>query len=750
MLKNIIITIGCCLSIFNPVLNAQNIVIRGVVSDYQTGEPLEAATIILKNISNEIVKGTTSDGNGFYQLNGIDTGKYIFTVRYLGYQTSADTLEVIDSDQNIVKHVRLVLKSEKIDDLTVLDSKVVDLEPGQTSIRPEDLKIAPTPAGSADLTSYIQTQPGVVATGDRGGQLFVRGGTPSENLVLVDGTQIYQPFHIVGFFSVFPEDVVSNADFYAGGFGAEYSSRTSAVLDVRLKNGNLYEQNWSASISPFISDFFYERPIKEGKSSILVSLRRSMIEESSQIYLEEQPLQFNSQLIKLTAFDEGGLNCSAHFIRTYDRGKLDFTGQNYFKWNNTVLGSRCAGVSEESSVSFLEFNFGLSHFNNEAGNAGTTGRYSSIFKSNIDFTASHSLSSSLIEYGLFGNYNTVNHDVSNLFSSIQKGETTFMSTGGFINSSIPIWNKIFVDAGISFTTFLGKFKATLEPRVQISWQPGNNEGQNFQLAYGIYRQPILGVTDYRDAGTAFTAWLPTPDGNRMMENRHILAGWHQPINSNINFSIEGYNKQIHDTPIPTWSTMAQSSTDLSFADGTVNGFDTKLNIEHKNLYVGVGYGYTITEYETTQDNFEGWFGEPTQTYNPPHDRRHQINAQIGFKMFGFDINVAWMYGSGFPFTRPIGFDSYFSFDNTVPDVTNEYGQPRVLLDKPFEGRMPDVHRFDISVERLIELSTIQLRIQGGAINMYNRDNLFYYDVFNQKGINQLPLIPYISLKIESL
>lgn len=750
MLKNIIITIGCCLFIFNPVLNAQNIAIRGVVSDYQTGEPLEAATIILKNISNEIVKGTTSDGNGFYQLNGIDNGKYIFTVRYLGYQTSADTLEVIDSDQNIVKHVRLVLKSEKIDDLTVLDSKVVDLEPGQTSIRPEDLKIAPTPAGSADLTSYIQTQPGVVAIGDRGGQLFVRGGTPSENLVLVDGTQIYQPFHIVGFFSVFPEDVVSNADFYAGGFGAEYSSRTSAVLDVRLKNGNLYEQNWSASVSPFISDFFYERPIKEGKSSIMVSLRRSMIEESSQIYLEEQPLQFNSQLIKLTAFDDGGLNCSAHFIRTYDRGKLDFTSQNYFKWNNTVLGSRCAGVSEESSVSFLEFNFGLSHFNNEAGNAGTTGRHSSIFKSNIDFTASHSLSSALIEYGLFGNYNTVNHDVSNLFSSIQKGETTFMSTGGFINSSIPIWNKISVDAGISFTTFLGKFKATLEPRVQISWQPGSNEAQNLQLAYGIYRQPILGVTDYRDAGTAFTAWLPTPDGNRRMENRHILIGWHQPINSYIDFSIEGYNKQIHDTPIPTWSTMAQSSTDLSFADGTVNGFDTKLNIEHKNLHVGVGYGYTVTEYETTQDNFEVWFGKPTQTYNPPHDRRHQVNAQIGFKMYSFDVNVAWMYGSGFPFTRPIGFDSYFSFDNTVPDVTNEYGQPRVLLDKPFEGRMPDVHRFDISVERLIELSTIQLRIQGGAINMYNRDNLFYYDVFNQKGINQLPLIPYISLKIGSL
>lgn len=750
MQKIIIVTIGYYFFLVNPIIYAQTIV-RGVVSDYQTGQPLEAATVMLQNLSNEIIIGTTTDENGFYQLNNITIGKYIFSVRYLGFRTLIDTLEITGADQNLVRHARLVLKKEKIDDLTVLDSEITDLKPGQTNIRPEDLKIAPTPAGSADLMSYIQTQPGVVATGDRGGQLFVRGGTPSENLVLVDGTQIYQPFHIIGFFSVFPEEVVSNADFYAGGFGAEYNSRTSAVLDVRLRNGNLYEQNYSASVSPFISDFFYERPIKKGKSSILLSIRRSMIEESSKIYLsEEQPLRFNSQLIKFSAFDDDGLNCSAHFIRTYDRGRLDFTGQNYFKWNNTVLGSRCAGVSEESSVSFIEFNFGLSHFKNEAGNAGTTGRHSSIFKSNIDFTASYYLKSILIEYGLFGNYNTVTHDVSNLFQSIQEGETTFMSTGGFISSSIPIGDKISIDTGVSFTTFLGKFNGSIEPRFQFSWQPGSDEAQNLQFALGIYRQPILGVSDYRDAGTAFTAWLPTPEKDRMMENRHILLGWHQPINSNINISIEGYNKKIFDTPIPTWSTTAQNSTDLSFADGIVNGLDAKLNINYKSFYVGMGYGYTVTEYETTQDNFEVWFGEPTQTYNPSHDRRHQVNVQVGLNISNFNVNIAWLYGSGFPFTRPIGFDSFFSFENTLPNVTNEYGEPRVLLDKPFQGRMPDVHRLDISVERLIEIFTIKLKVQGGAINMYNRENLFYYDVFNQKGIDQLPLLPYISLKIESL
>ncbi|MEX2435272.1 MAG: carboxypeptidase regulatory-like domain-containing protein, partial [Balneolaceae bacterium] len=201
--------------------------LRGIISDRQTGRPLEMANVTLQQISEdaEPPRGTITDANGLYQFNNVTAGEYIFAVSYVGFETHVDTLNVDTWGDNIVKHVIMRVISERLQEVTISEESEDDVVPGQITIRGEDFGRAPAPAGSADLAGYIQMQPGVVAFGDRGGQMFVRGGTPSENLVLMDGTLIYQPFHIIGFFSVFPEDVVSKADFYAGGFGPEFSSR---------------------------------------------------------------------------------------------------------------------------------------------------------------------------------------------------------------------------------------------------------------------------------------------------------------------------------------------------------------------------------------------------------------------------------------------------------------------------------------------------------------------------------------------
>jgi hypothetical protein len=118
----------------------------------------------------------------------------------------------------------------------------------------------PVPAASRDLAAYLQTLPGVVTTGDRGGQMFIRGGTHTENLTLMDGLLIHQPFHILGFFSAFPEELISSVDFYAGGFGARYSGRTSSVLDVRMRDGNRNEYAGTGSVSPFVAEPVLEGP----------------------------------------------------------------------------------------------------------------------------------------------------------------------------------------------------------------------------------------------------------------------------------------------------------------------------------------------------------------------------------------------------------------------------------------------------------------------------------------------------------
>lgn len=750
MIRKAIYGVGILL-LFAPTLQAQDIKLRGLVSDRQTGRALEMANITLKMVEGDEVRGTTTDGNGLYEFSRLQPGDYIFMVRYVGYQTYSDTLSLERNEQNIVKHVRLLRSNERLREVTVSDISE-DVEPGKLTISREDLRLAPTPAGSADLASYLQTQPGVVATGDRGGQLFIRGGTPSQNLILMDGMMIFQPFHIVGFFSVFPEDVISKVDLYAGGFGAEYSSRISSVIDVRLKNGNLYERNWSASVSPFISDLFIESPLKKGKSSLMVSLRGSLIEESSQYYLEEQqPLRFNSQLIKYSNIGGEGFNCSALFMRTYDRGKLDFEQGESFRWKNFVTGGRCAGTSRESSVTFTDIHLSLSSFSNEVGGTNSPLRSSGVFKSHLDVNLTQYIREDWrLDYGFFADYRKVDHDISELFLSVQKGGETFLSSGLFATLDIPLGNHFTVDPGASFTTYLGRFKTSLEPRLQFSWQPRGRADEEVHAAFGIYRQPLVGVTDYRDAGTAFTALMPMPAPDRRMEARHALLGWRQPVGRFLDFSVEGYYKLMRDIPVSVWSTVAQFTTDLAYADGSVYGVDVRLNFDSRNIYLGIGYGYSLTEYETAQEHFGTWFGEPVQRYHPSHDRRHQLNAQAGLEVGNFTANISWMYGSGLPFTRPMGFDSFFRFEDRPPDVRKEYGQPRVLLEKPYEGRFPDFHSLDISLEQAFELSAVRVRVQGGAVNAYDWQNLFYYDVFTQRRIDQLPLVPYLSLKMESL
>jgi len=750
LLKIILIISYLLFGVLFSSIQAQDVEIRGIVSDYQTGRVLVMANITLQPLSKNGGSGTTTDGNGLYRFNNVAIGDYVFMVRYIGYEIHLDTLSIGGNSKNILNHVQMRRSSEELEEMTIIGVGGDDVNPGQITIRPEILGRAPTPAGSADLASYIQTLPGVATTGDRGGQLFVRGGTPSENMVLMDGTMIYQPFHIVGFFSVFPEEVVSNVDFYAGGFGPRYSGRTSSVMDVRLKNGNLYNRKWSASLSPFVSDLFYESPIREGKSSLMVSIRGSLIEESSEIYLpQKQPMRFNSQLIKYSSSSGDGLNCSALLMRTYDRGKLDFDSEEYFKWSNFVSGGRCAGVSAESMVSFIEFNFGLSHYTNETGGNEGGIRNSQIFKSHLDLNLTQYLGEWRLDYGFFTNYHTLTYDILNLFVSLDEKEESFLSTGGYMKVSLPVGEKFSIEPGVSFTSYLNRVPSSLEPRVQFSWQPRGRVNEEIHGALGVYRQPFFGLTDYRDAGSSFTAWMLLPDTDRRMEARHALLGWRQPLGRFFDISIEGYYKEKKDTPVATWSTVAQFTTDLAYADGTVRGADARLNLNYRNFYVGLGYGYSITEYTTAQDHFGIWFGEAVQHYNPPHDRRHQINVQAGFDIGKFSTNVSWMYGSGFPFTRPMGFDSYLSFETRPPDVSGDYGKPRVLLDKPFQGQMPDFHRLDISAERIFNMDSIKLKVQAGAINTYNWENLFYYDVFNQRGINQLPLMPYLSLKVES-
>lgn len=752
--KLIAVSLLMVLSAVPALLYAQNpssYTLRGLITDFQTGEPLEFANVQLVRLATNQEAISTSNSNGVYEFRSVLRGSYRLSVRFIGYENFNDTLVVDGELASVTLNIRLRPTSQNLSEVVVSGNQQLDVQrPGQVTIRSEDFRRTPTPAGSADLMGYLQSQPGIVVTGDRGGQLFVRGGLPSENMVLMDGSMVFQPFHIIGFFSIFPEEVVSKADLFAGGFGPRYSSRTSSVMDVKLKNGNLYDRKWSASLSPYLSSLYYESPIEKGKSSFFVSARGSLIEESSQLYLsEQQPLKFNSQLIKYSNVSEQGFNCSAHVLRTYDRGQLDYTNGSYFKWNNVVTGGRCAGVSQSSNLSYFEINVGISYASNEVGTATTRGRNSTIMKSQADVNFMQNIGSMRLDYGAFVAFNELSYDIADLFAGITSNEETMISVGMYSALNIPLAKNMSIDPGVVMTTYLGYLSPSIEPRVQATWSPRGIPNERLNLAWGLYKQPIVGIADFRDAGTAFTAYMPIPDDNRAQSAEHFMAGWHQPIGQFINMSIEGYYKRIKDVPVSVWSSVARFTTDLAYADGEVFGSDFRFNFNHRFFYGSVGYGFSWTEYTTAQDHFNTWFGEPVKDYNPPQDRRHQVTLQTGYERGLFKANISWVYGSGFPFTQAMGFDSFYRFEEHIPNVTDNYGTPRVLMEKAFRGRLPDFHRMDASVQQGFIWGPTRVNLQGGVLNAYNWNNIFYYDVFNQNKIMQLPLMPYLSIKFES-
>ena len=162
----------------------------------------------------------------------------------------------------------------------------------------------------------------------------------------------------------------------------------------------------------------------------------------------------------------------------------------------------------------------------------------------------------------------------------------------------------------------------------------------------------------------------------------------------------------------------------------------------------VGYGYSYAEYRTQQESFGLWFGEEVQSYNPPQDRRHQLSSTFSVELGKFYLGANWQFGSGLPFTRPAGFDQVLIFNEGLLNVKQDYGTDRILLEKPYNSRLPVFHRLDVSLERDIDIKSVLVNVKVGAINTYDRANIFYYDVFTQNRVDQLPFFPYASFKVE--
>jgi hypothetical protein len=225
--------------------------------------------------------------------------------------------------------------------------------------------------GEPDIAQYLQVLPGVVFTGDQGGQLYIRGGLPVQNKVLLDGLIVYNPFHSIGLFSVFDSDIMKNADVYSAGFGAEYGGRTSSIMDVTTRDGNKKRANGKISLSTFGAKATIEGPLKkltdEGNTSVsyLLSLKHSYLPQTSKILYSYAnpnglPFYYTDAYGKMSVNSTSGSKFSLFGFSFND--KVDYSDIAAFQWQNIGAGSNFVLVPPSSNL-LVEGVFAFSRYN---------------------------------------------------------------------------------------------------------------------------------------------------------------------------------------------------------------------------------------------------------------------------------------------------------------------------------------------------------------------------------------------------
>ena len=368
--------------------------IRGFVYEESSGEPAMFSNVVLDGTK----IGTVTDANGFFNLSQVPVGTYTINVSYIGFDGISSSVEVIPNKINNEKFYlkessiqlnTIQLSAERQEAKTSVNTSVVKL----TS---KSLKKLPSIGGEPDIAQFLQVIPGVVFTGDQGGQLYIRGGAPIHNAVLLDGMILYNAFHSIGLFSVFDTDVIKTADVYTGGFSAEYGGRISSVVDIKTRDGNKKRLTGKVAASTFGAKLLLEGPLFKQKengagSSFILSAKTSYIDQTSQSiysYIGDEGLPY-SFLDIYGKVSFSGSNGSKINLFGFNYGDdVAYSSLTNFNWKSTGFGSNFVLIPSGSTM-LVEGNFAYSNYNTEQSNPSTRPKKSSIggFNMGLDFTS---------------------------------------------------------------------------------------------------------------------------------------------------------------------------------------------------------------------------------------------------------------------------------------------------------------------------------------------------------------------------
>jgi hypothetical protein len=743
--------------------------LRGFVFDKETGDPLPFASVVNTTINDAVF----TNEDGYFSMTGLQAQEYTFLAHTVGYDSLYKTFK-FKKDQILKINFYLSPKSNTLDEAGISANakrRKTTTKISEINITPKQIVRFPTVGGEPDLVQYLQVLPGVVFSGDQGGQLYIRGGSPVMTKVLLDGMTIYNPFHSIGLFSVFDTDILKTTDVYSAGFSAEYGGRVSAVIDVQTRDGNNQRLAGKVNVNPFTSKILVEGPLRKfdpdrGSSSFIMSYKNSYLDRTGPIFYpyagdNRLPYSFSDFFGKVSMKSTSGSYAKLFYFDHKDN--VDFENTTSYGWNSNGFGGKFLLVPSESKT-LIEAVFAYSDYFIEQNELDNRPRSSGINGFNAALNFSYRINQDEVKYGLETNGFKTEFQVYNALNRrIEQFENT-TEIAGFINYKKIFREKFILEAGFRVQQYASLSNISYEPRLRFKY----NFTNRFRIkgAAGVYSQNLLSAVSDRDVVNLFYGFLSGPAelpefiGNqrvthRMQTANHAVLGFEYDLNTYSDVTIEAYAKdftqvtninrnKIYDDNIKNADKPEILRKDFIVETGLAYGFDVTYRYDRNNLYLWFVYSYNNVS------RFDG-----IQTYQPHFDRRHNINIVTSYNWGENEVweaNVRWNFGSGFPFTLTQGFyENHPMRDGIDTDIRTANGEFTILYADLNTGRLPYYHRLDASVKRSFVFKTERgkpvryMDMTLSCTNMYNRNNIFYFNRLTNARVDQLPILPSLSV-----
>ncbi len=754
----------------------EKFVVSGTVNEKVSGEAITGIAVALYEDTTKGSKafhGNYTNKYGFYSIPDVSPGKYFIVARGIGYTTYKKKIEL--DTANLRVDIELMKKDIKMQEIVVESEREVGETKNISSVNisPDFIGKMPSLGGEVDVFRSLQLLPGVQQATELSSGLYIRGGSPDQNLTLLDNVIVYNPSHLGGFLSSFNSDALRDVRLIKGAFPAEYGGRLSSVIDLTMREGTKEKISGSGGVSMISSKLMVEGPITEN-STFMISGRRMYLDlfllaaadddEVPRYYFYDLNAKTN---LKLSESDR--LFVSGYFGNDVLGAPPSVNDHFDLHWGNRTLNARWMHI--ESPSLFTNFSFIYTNYN-----------FQSAFEeedNSSDFFKSISKIEDFMLRGEAEYFPDEDHTIKAGFESVlhtfkaratsdlydidqlgfeTKNKVRSFESALYVQDEWDVNEKIAANLGMRFVYFGSGNYFNVEPRLSGTYKL--TDKISLKGAFAVVNQNVH-LLVRNDMSLPTDLWFPSTESVKPSRSWQAVLGAETTFGNGKYFlSGEIYYKDMRN--------LYQYKDDAEFSfgiplesqftrgKGEAYGMEIFLNRRIGNLTGWIGYTLAWTN-RTFPELNNG------KTFPPRYDRRHDIKIALTYELGeSWELGAAWVFGTGQAYTLPTGVYSVSSMEEQFdrPDVYYSYRNEKFNYTERNGARLPTYHRLDLNFMHKYEWFGLPFTFSINIYNAYNRKNPFawYLDSewnweeqssrYKVKQITLFPIIPTFGLSFK--